>query len=29
MPSERQQNLYQLAQSQNGYFTAKQAASLG
>ena len=28
-PSERQQELYNLAQSQSGYFTAKQAASLG
>ena len=28
-PSEMQQELYQLAESQSGYFTAKQAASLG
>ena len=28
-PSERQKELYQLAESQGGYFTAKQAAALG
>ena len=28
-PSERQKELYQLAESQGGYFTAKQAATLG
>jgi predicted transcriptional regulator of viral defense system len=28
-PSERQRELYQLAESQGGYFTAKQAAALG
>lgn len=28
-PSERQRELYQLAESQGGYFTAKQAAGLG
>jgi predicted transcriptional regulator of viral defense system len=28
-PSERQKELYQLAESQGGYFTAKQAAGLG
>ncbi len=28
-PSERQKELYQLAEAQGGYFTAKQAASLG
>ena len=28
-PSERQKELYQLAESQSGYFTTKQAATLG
>jgi len=28
-PRERQSELYQLAQSQGGYFTTKQAAALG
>ena len=28
-PSERQRELYQLAESQGGYFTAKQSAALG
>ena len=28
-PSERQKELYQLAESQNGYFTTKQAATFG
>ena len=28
-PSERQKELYQLAESQNGYFTTKQAAAFG
>jgi predicted transcriptional regulator of viral defense system len=28
-PSERQKDLYELAESQGGYFTTKQAASLG
>ncbi len=28
-PSERQKDLYQLAEAQGGYFTAKQAASFG
>ncbi len=28
-PNERQKELYQIAQAQGGYFTAKQAASLG